>query len=43
MQARMKASGARFSRNSPDEFAKFQKSDIQKWARVIKNAGIVAD
>jgi tripartite-type tricarboxylate transporter receptor subunit TctC len=29
--------------NTPEEFAAFQKAEIAKWAKVVKDAGIKAD
>ena len=43
IQARLPAEGARFSPNSPDEFAAFVKSEIAKWAPVVKASGAKVD
>jgi tripartite-type tricarboxylate transporter receptor subunit TctC len=43
MQERLAANGARFVRNSPQQFAEFQKQAVRKWAEVVRAAGIVAD
>src|SRR6185503_6069386 len=43
IQARLPAEGARFSPNSPDEFAAFVKSEIAKWAPVVKASGARVD
>jgi tripartite-type tricarboxylate transporter receptor subunit TctC len=43
IQARLPAEGARFSPNSPDEFAAFVKSEIGKWAPVVKASGARVD
>jgi tripartite-type tricarboxylate transporter receptor subunit TctC len=43
IQARLPGEGARFSPNSPDEFAAFVKSEIAKWAPVVKASGAKVD
>jgi len=42
-QSRLAGEGAKFTPNSPAEFAAFQKREIAKWAKVIKDAGLHAD
>ena len=42
-KAAMLAQGAEASPTSPEEFSKFQKSEIAKWGKVIKTAGIKAN
>jgi len=43
LQAKLASLGIEGVGNSPDEFAAFIKSEIPKWAKVIKEAGIKAD
>src|SRR5687767_11256266 len=43
IQARLPAEGARFSPNSPEQFAAFVKSEIAKWAPVVKASGARVD
>ena len=43
VSSRLAAEGANFTPNTPAEFAAFQKAEIAKWARVIKEAGVRAD
>jgi tripartite-type tricarboxylate transporter receptor subunit TctC len=43
IQARLPVEGARFSPNSPDQFAAFVKSEIAKWAPVVKASGARVD
>ena len=43
IQARLPVEGARFAPNSPDEFAQFVKSEIAKWASVVKASGARVD
>jgi tripartite-type tricarboxylate transporter receptor subunit TctC len=43
IQARLPAEGARFSPNSPEQFAAFVKSEIAKWAPVVKASGAKVD
>ena len=39
IQARLLTEGARFSPNTPEQFAAFVKSEIAKWAPVVKASG----
>ena len=39
IQARLPGEGARFMPNTPDQFAAFVKSEIAKWAPVVKASG----
>jgi tripartite-type tricarboxylate transporter receptor subunit TctC len=43
IQARLPVEGARFSPNTPDQFAAFVKSEIAKWAPVVKVSGARVD
>ena len=43
IQSRLPVEGARFSPNTPDQFAAFVKSEIAKWAPVVKASGARAD
>jgi tripartite-type tricarboxylate transporter receptor subunit TctC len=43
IQARLPNEGARFSPNSPEQFAAFVKSEIAKWAPVVKASGARVD
>jgi tripartite-type tricarboxylate transporter receptor subunit TctC len=43
IQARLPGEGARFSPNSPEQFAAFVKSEIAKWAPVVKASGAKVD
>ena len=43
IQARLPAEGARFSPNTPEQFAAFVKSEIAKWAPVVKASGARVD
>jgi tripartite-type tricarboxylate transporter receptor subunit TctC len=43
IQARLPAEGARFSPNSPEQFAAFVRSEIAKWAPVVKASGARVD
>jgi len=43
IQARLPVEGARFSPNTPGEFAAFVKSEIAKWAPVVKASGARVD
>ena len=43
VSTRLAAEGANFTANSPAEFAVFQKAEIAKWAKVIKEARIAVD
>ena len=40
IRARLEAIGAEVIASSPDEFAEFQRAEIAKWARVIREQGI---
>ena len=43
MKERMAANGTDIIGSSPAEFAAFIKSDIVKWAKVVKNSGARVD
>ncbi len=43
IQARLPVEGARFAPNSPEQFAQFVKSEIAKWASVVKASGARVD
>jgi len=43
IQARLPGEGARFSPNTPVQFAEFVKSEIAKWAPVVKASGARID
>jgi len=43
MQARLLNEGARFIPMTPDEFGAFVKSEIAKWAPVVKASGARVD
>ncbi len=43
VSSRLAAEGANFTPNTPAEFTAFQKAEIAKWAKVIKEAGVRAD
>jgi tripartite-type tricarboxylate transporter receptor subunit TctC len=43
IQARLPNEGARFSPNTPEQFAAFVKSEIAKWAPVVKASGARVD
>jgi tripartite-type tricarboxylate transporter receptor subunit TctC len=43
VQSRLANEGAKFAPNTPNEFAAFQKSEIAKWAKVIRDARVVTD
>jgi len=43
IQARLPAEGARFTPNSPEQFAAFVKREIEKWAPVVKASGARVD
>jgi tripartite-type tricarboxylate transporter receptor subunit TctC len=40
---RMETEGARFIATTPESFAAFQKDEIAKWGKAIKEANIKAD
>ena len=40
VQKRLESEGAKFVRKSPEEFGQFQRAEIAKWSRVLKDAGI---
>jgi tripartite-type tricarboxylate transporter receptor subunit TctC len=42
-QARLKALGANTVGDTPDQFREFLRKDYERWARVIKAAGIKAE
>ena len=43
VQSRLVNEGAKFTPNTPSEFAAFVKSEITKWGKVIKNSGARVD
>ena len=43
IQARLPVDGARFTANTPEQFAAFVKSEIAKWAPVVKASGARVD
>ena len=43
VQKRLEAEGARFIPTTPGEFAAFQKDELIKWAKIIKDANIKAE
>jgi tripartite-type tricarboxylate transporter receptor subunit TctC len=43
VEPRLASEGAQFIPNTPIEFAAFVKSEIAKWSKVIRNAGVRAD
>ena len=43
IQARLPVEGARFSANTPEQFSAFVKSEIAKWAPVVKASGARVD
>jgi tripartite-type tricarboxylate transporter receptor subunit TctC len=43
IQARLPLDGARFTANTPEQFAAFVKSEIAKWAPVVKASGARVD
>jgi tripartite-type tricarboxylate transporter receptor subunit TctC len=43
MRERLEALGLEPAGNTPEEFAAFQKAEIAKWAKVVKDAKITAD
>jgi tripartite-type tricarboxylate transporter receptor subunit TctC len=43
IQARLPVDGARFTPNSPEQFSAFVKSEIAKWAPVVKASGARVD
>lgn len=40
MQQKMEVEGAKFSATTPEQFGAFVRSESEKWAKVIKAAGI---
>jgi tripartite-type tricarboxylate transporter receptor subunit TctC len=40
MRARLEAEGAEAGSGSPEEFGAFFRAEIEKWAKVIRSAGI---
>src|SRR4051812_46753086 len=42
-QSRLLTEGARFSPNSPEQFAAFVKAEIAKWAPIVKSSGARVD
>ena len=43
IRTRLTNEGAKFTPMTPDEFAAFVKSEVAKWAKVVKDAGIRVD
>jgi len=43
VEPRLASEGAQFTPNTPNEFAAFVKSEIAKWGKVIRDAGLRAD
>ena len=43
VRQRMENLGSEVVANTPEEFAAFQKSEVIKWAKVVKDANIKAD
>jgi tripartite-type tricarboxylate transporter receptor subunit TctC len=43
MQKRLESEGAKFLPMTPDQFAAFQRAELAKWAKAIKEAGIKLD
>jgi len=43
VQKRLEAEGARFIATTPAQFASFQKEELVKWAKIIKDANIKAE
>ena len=43
VQKRLEAEGARFIPTTPEQFAAFQKDELVKWAKIIKDANIKAE
>ncbi len=43
MRAKLAAQGIQLTSSSPEELAALIKSDIDKWSKVIKSAGIKAE
>lgn len=42
-QQRLSEQGIDVTPSSPEEFAEFVKTEVAKWAKVVKEAGISAD
>ena len=40
---RMEVEGERFTPNTPEEFSLFVRAESQKWAKVVRDAGIKAE
>ena len=40
VQKRLESEGAKFVRKSPEEFGQFQRAEMVKWSKVLKDAGI---
>ena len=40
---RMEVEGERFTPNTPEEFGRFLRSEVEKWEKVIREAGLKAD
>jgi tripartite-type tricarboxylate transporter receptor subunit TctC len=43
IQARLPVDGARFTPNTPEQFSAFVKSEITKWAPIVKASGARVD
>jgi tripartite-type tricarboxylate transporter receptor subunit TctC len=43
VQSRLVNEGAKFTPNTPSEFAAFVKAEITKWGKVIKDSGARVD
>ena len=43
IQKRLETEGAKFIPMSPEQFAAFQKAELSKWAKTIKDANIKVD
>ncbi len=43
VQKRLETEGARFIPTTPAQFASFQKEEMVKWAKIIKDANIKAE
>ena len=43
IEKRLETEGAKFVSMSPEQFAAFQKSEMTKWARTIREANIKVD
>ena len=43
MQERLKTDGARFTANTPEQFAAFQKKESEIWGSIVKASGASVD